>query len=164
MEFTITDYIILIIIVTSAIYGAFKGFVSQIVSIISLLLGVWCAFKFSNMVASYIKDIFSIGETAVYIISFTIILIAVIVFGNFLGKGVEKIVQFSMLDWLNRLLGILFCSIKSVVILSLIVYVIKYINKSWHLIPDSLFANSQLYPHLVELSNKIFPYLQSLMH
>ncbi len=163
MDLGVTDFIILIIIVASAIYGAFKGFISQIVSIISLLLGVWCAFKFSNLIASYIKDLFSIGETAVYLVSFVAILVVVIILGNFLGKGLEKILQLSMLGWLNRLLGILFSAIRSVVILSILVYVINFINKSWNLIPDSIFSGSYFYPHLTNLSEKIFPYLQNLV-
>ncbi len=163
MDLGITDFIILVIIVASAIYGAFKGIISQIVSIISLFLGVWCSFRFSNLIASYIKGLFEIGETAVYIVSFIAILVIVIILGNFLGKGIEKIVQFSMLGWLNRLLGVLFCAIKSVVILSIIVYVINYINKTWNLIPDSIFSDSYFYPHLTNLSEKIFPYMQNLV-
>ncbi len=163
MDLGLIDFIILVIIVASAIYGAFKGFISQIVSILSLFVGVWCAFKFSGMISSQIKQLFSLGETAVYLIAFIIILAVVIILGNFIGRGIEKIVKLSLLGWLNRLLGILFCAMKAVVILSLVVFVINYINKSWSLIPTEWFSGSIFYPHLSLLSEKIFPYLQSLV-
>ena len=163
MNLDIIDIIILLIIVISAIYGAFKGFISQLVSIVSLLLGVWCAFKFASYVSGYIKNLFAIGETAVYIIAFIIILLVVIILCTFIGKGIEKIVSFTMLNWLNRLLGILFCAIKSVVIMSIVVFLLNYADKTWDLIPNSLFSNSIFYPHLEGLSEKIFPYLQSLI-
>lgn len=163
MDLGLIDFIILVIIVASAIYGAFKGFISQIVSILSLFAGVWCAFKFSGMISSQIKQLFSLGETAVYLIAFIIILAVVIILGNFIGRGIEKIIKLSLLGWLNRLLGILFCAMKAVVILSLVVFVINYINKSWSLIPTEWFSGSIFYPHLSLLSEKIFPYLQSLV-
>lgn len=163
MDLGLIDFIILVIIAASAIYGAFKGFISQIVSILSLFLGVWCAFKFSGLISSHIKSLFSMGETAVYLASFIIILAVVIILGNFIGRGIEKIVKLSLLGWLNRLLGILFCAIKAVVVLSLVVFVINYINKSWSLIPAEWFSGSIFYPHLSLLSEKIFPYLQSLV-
>lgn len=164
MNFGVVDFVILIIIISSAIYGAFKGFISQIVSIVSLLLGVWCAFKFSGFIAAEIKEIFSIGESTVYIISFIIILILIMILGKFLGKVLEGIIKFSMLGWLNRLLGVLFSTIKTVVILSLIVFVLDYINQMWHLFPkDDAFAGSVFYPELTKWSKKIFPYLQSLL-
>ena len=163
MNLDFVDIIILIVIIASAIYGAFKGFVSQFVSVVSLLLGVWCAFKFSPYVSGYIKNLFAVGETAVYIIAFIIILLVVIILCTFIGKGIEKIVSFTMLNWLNRLLGILFCAIKSVVIMSIIVFLLNYIDKTWDLIPNSIFSKSIFYPHLEGLSQKIFPYLQSII-
>ena len=163
MDLGVLDFVILIIIIASAIYGAFKGFVSQLASIVSLLLGVWCAFEFSDYAASHIKELFSMGETAIYILSFTIILVLVIILGNIIGKGIEKIIHLVLLGWLNRLLGIIFSATKWVIIMSLIAYITNFINKSWHIIPDSFFAGSHLYPQLTTLSEKIFPYLQSIV-
>jgi membrane protein required for colicin V production len=163
MDLAILDFILLVIIFASAIYGAFKGFISQIVSIASLLLGVWCAFKFSDFAALQIKKYFEMGETAIYIASFILILVLVIIAGNIIGRAIEQIIHFSLLGWLNRLLGIIFSAAKWVIIMSLIAYVINYINASWHIIPDSFFAGSHFYPQLTALSEKIFPYLQSIV-
>lgn len=163
MDFGVLDFIILVIIIISAILGAFRGFVSQLVSIVSLLFGVWCAFKFASHIAGYIKDLFSIGETAVYIAAFIIILLVVMILCNFVGKGIEKIISLSLLGWLNRLLGILFSATKSIIIMSLFAFIINYANKTWEIIPDSWFNGSFFYPHLSELSEKLFPYLQSLI-
>ena len=163
MDLGILDFVLLTVIIASAIYGAFKGFISQIVSIASLIFGVWCAFKFSDFAALQIKKYFEMGETAVYIASFILILILVIVAGNIIGMAIEMIIHFTLLGWLNRLLGILFSAMKWILIMSLIAYVVNYINASWHLIPDSFFEGSKFYPQLTGLSEKIFPYLQSIV-
>lgn len=163
MDLGILDFIILIVILASAIYGAFKGFISQIVSIASLLLGVWCAFKFSDFAALQIKKYFEMGETAIYIAAFILVLVLVIIAGNIIGMAIEKIVHLSLLGWLNRLLGILFSSIKWIIIMSLIAYIINYIYDSWNLLPDSFPGKSQLYQQLTNLSEIIFPYLKSMV-
>ena len=163
MDFGIVDLIILVVIIASAILGAFKGFVSQLVSIAALLLGVWCAFKFTPHIANTVQNLFPIGETAVYIIAFVIILLVVMVLCNFAGKGIEKIMTLSMLGWLNRLLGIVFSAAKAIIIMSLIVFALNYADKAWEIIPDSWFKGSIFYPHLTGLSEKLFPYLQSLL-
>ena len=162
MDFGLLDFFILIIVIASAIYGAFKGFISQITSVASLILGTWCAFKFSEFIASRIKEWITAGETAIYILSFIIILIAVILLSNILGRAIEKLINLSTLGWLNRILGTIFCSIKWIAILSLFTYIINYIDATWDLIPEGIFADSYLYPHLTSISEKIFPYLQAL--
>ncbi len=161
MDLCLIDLIITAIIVLSAIYGAFKGFIAQLTSIVSLLLGVWCAFKFSTILAEEMGELFSMGESAVYIISFIIILVIVIFLANIIGRGIEKIIQFALLGWLNRLLGILFTTAKFLILLSLVVYLINYMNSNiTTVIPQEYLNESRFYPALTELSQNIFPYLQ----
>lgn len=163
MNFGTVDFIILAIIAASAIYGAFKGFISQLIGIVSLMLGAFCAFKFSPVVAGYIKGLFPAGETALYLISFVTILLIVILICSFIGKAIEKILTFSLLGWLNRLLGIVFAAAKALIVLSIIVFILNYLDKSWNFLPDTLSKDSLLYPQLTMLSERIYPHLQSLI-
>lgn len=161
MDLTVPDYVILIAVVAAAIYGAIKGFVAQIVSILSLILGVWCACKFSEYIAKYVKEWFTVGDSVIYIISFVIILIVVILIGHFIGKGIEGVVKLSMLGWLNRLLGFIFAAIKTMIILAVIAYVINYINGMWHIIPQAKLNASPLYCNLIKFYKWLFPYLEN---
>ena len=165
MEYSLIDIVLIIIIVASAIYGLFKGFVSQIVSIGALIVGVWCAFKFSNLVTGYAKELVPNGtaESTLNILVFIAILIVTIILGHFLGKGIEKIVKISMLDWLNRILGFIFAAFKAALILSLGAYMINYVAKIWDFIPDNLFSSSAMYNYLLKFSDVVFPYLKNLI-
>lgn len=164
MNISLPDIIILIIIVGSAIWGIFKGFVSQIVSLAALVLGIWYAFKFSGYLSAQAKEFLSISaaQSTLHIIMFIVILILVLIAGHFLGKALEGIIKLSMLDWLNRLLGFVFAGIKSIIILSLIAYVITYLNNIWDLIPRETLDGSKGYRFLTDFSAKVFPYLQSI--
>lgn len=164
MNMSLPDLIILIIIAGSAIWGIFKGFVSQIVSLAALILGVWCAFKFSGYLSAQAKELLSISaaQSTLHIIMFIVILILVLIAGHFLGKALEGIIKLSMLDWLNRLLGFVFAGVKSIIILSLIAYVITYLNNIWDIIPQETLAGSKGYQFLTGFSAKVFPYLQNI--
>ncbi len=163
MEIGITDIVILAIVLISAVYGALKGFISQLVGIASLILGIWGASKFTPAIAEYLKGFINIGETSLHIICFTILLLAIIAICGIIGQGVEKIIHLSLLGWLNRVLGMVFSALKAIIILSMVTFVIGYIQKTWNVLPKDMFSGSQLYPHLVEIANKISPYLHSIL-
>ncbi len=165
MNLPIPDIIIIIIIISSAVWGVFKGFVSQAVSIAALIAGVWCAFKFSNYLSAQIKELFSISaeQSTLQIIMFIVIFIAVIILGHLIGKAIEGVVKLSMLGWLNRILGFLFAGLKAIIILSVIVYIINYTNNIWEIIPKETFSGSKCYKFLTDFSAKIFPYMQNIL-
>ena len=162
MDLGILDIIILLIIAASAIFGVFKGFVRQLVSIASLVLGIWCAGKFTGYLSTYIKDWLSLemSQQTLHIILFIVIFILAVVIAHFLGKGVEGMIKLTMLGWLNRLLGFLFGAAKAIIILSVVVCAINWINGTFHLIPEDFLAKSRGYALLADFAKEFFPFLQ----
>ena len=164
MDIGALDIIILVIIAASAVWGIFKGFVRQIVSIAALLLGVWCAFKFTAYLSAQAKELLSlsIAQNTLHIIMFVVIFILVMILAHFIGKGIEGIVKLSMLGWLNRLLGFLFGALKATIILSVAAYLINYINNMFHIIPQDIFSGSRGYAFLEHFHRNIFPFLEKI--
>ncbi len=164
MDIGALDIIILVIIAASAVWGIFKGFVRQIVSIAALLLGVWCAFKFTAYLSAQAKELLSlsIAQNTLHIIMFVVIFILVMILAHFIGKGIEGIVKLSMLGWLNRLLGFLFGALKATIILSIAAYLINYINNMFHIIPQDIFSGSRGYAFLEHFHRNIFPFLEKI--
>jgi membrane protein required for colicin V production len=158
------DIIILVIIAASAIWGIFKGFVTQIVSIAAMLLGLWCAFRFTAQLSAQVKELLSLelAQDIMHVIMFAIILLAVMIVSHFIGKGIEKIIQLSMLGWLNRLLGFLFGAIKATILLSVVAYIVNYANNLLHIIPQGVFADSKGYTFLIHFQQNIFPFLENI--
>lgn len=165
MDLPIIDIVILLIVLASAVWGIFKGFVAQIVSILALIFGVWCAFKFSNYCSAEIKNFFSLAtaQSTITIIMFVIILLLILILGRFIGKGIEGVIKLSMLEWLNRALGFVFAALKAIIILSLIIYVLDCFNNTWHFIPKETLQTSKGYLFLNNFSAKLFPYLQNIV-
>ena len=81
MEIGTLDIIILVIIAASAIWGMFKGFMKQIVSIMALLLGIWCASRFTIYLSAQVKELLSLSieQNTLHIIVFVAIFIVVLI-------------------------------------------------------------------------------------
>ena len=77
MELGTLDIILLAMIIGYAFWGLFKGFVNQIASILAIIAGVWCAFKFTTFLAAYLKEWFSLAwdESTINILAFASILV-----------------------------------------------------------------------------------------
>ena len=162
MDLGILDIIILVIIAASAIFGIFKGFVGQLVSIASLILGIWCAGKFTGQLSSYVKDWFSLemAQQTLHIILFITIFVIAVIIAHFLGKGIESIIKLTMMGWLNRILGFLFGAMKAIIILSVAVCAINWINGTFDIIPKDFLAKSRGYALLADFAKEFFPFLQ----
>lgn len=164
MDIGALDIIILVIIAASAVWGIFKGFVRQIVSIAALLLGIWCAFKFTAYLSAQAKELLSlsIAQNTLHIIMFVVIFIIVMILAHFIGKGIEGIIKLSLLGWLNRLLGFLFGALKATIILSVAVYLINHLNNMFHLIPQGILDGSKGYAFLEHFHRNFFPFLEKI--
>ena len=68
-----------------------------------------------------------------------------------------------MLGWLDRLLGILFSMLKVVVLLSLLAYFVNSANELLGFISEEDLADSNFFKPLLDLSDKIFPALKSII-
>ena len=166
MELGTLDIILLAMIIVYAFWGLFKGFVNQIASILAIIAGVWCAFKFTTFLAAYLKEWFSLAwdESTINILAFASILVFVIIIGNIIGKGIENLFSFASLGWVNRILGFVFAGFKATLILSLLSTVFNKMNDAADLVPKEYFDKSIVYSWLETFADKVFPYLDKLIH
>lgn len=165
MNIGIPDVIIIAFIAVFAISGIFKGFVRQIVSILAIVFGTWCAFKFTGLLAQKANGWIEIdiAPNTLNLILFIAIFIVVMILAHFIGKGIEGLLRLSLLGWLNRLMGFLFGALKAVIILSIAVYFINYINGLFDFIPDSFLKDSKGYAFLERFGQDFFPFLKKLI-
>lgn len=159
MSVNVFDLVFGTIIIAMAIIGAFKGFIRQIVGLLSVFAGVWCAFKFSSWAALKVQNWCHAGEKAIYIACFIIIVVLVILLGWLIARMIEKVLKISTLGWLNRLLGAVLGAAKIILILAVMVYAFNKINASWHLVDNAVLKESSMWCWLSELHEKVFPYL-----
>ena len=159
----ILDIIILICLVPAVIQGIRKGFISQAISIISLIAGIWASAKFANMVGAWLAQYITASEQVLRLTAFALILVVVFVVLGMIGKLLEGIIKLIMLGWMNKLLGVAFAILKCVLGLGFLAMVFTSVNESWHLVKPEVLNDSVLYPIIKDIADNVFPYLKSLL-
>lgn len=159
---SILDIILLICFIPALIQGLKKGFISQVISIVSLIAGVWLSFEFSTAVSAWLAQYVEASEKLLKIASFAIIMIGVFIILGIVGKSLEGILKFVMLGWLNRLLGVVFAFIKTGLVIGIVIILFNSLNNSLNLISEETLAQSVLYPPLKDMAYTIFPYLKEI--
>ena len=159
---SILDVILLICFIPALIQGLKKGFISQVISIVSLIAGVWMSFEFSTAVSAWLAQYVEASEKLLKIASFAIIMIGVFIILGIVGKSLEGILKFVMLGWLNRLLGVAFAFIKTGFVIGIVIILFNSLNNSLNLVSEETLAQSVLYPPLKDMAYTIFPYLKEI--
>ena len=159
----IVDIILLICFIPALIQGFRKGFISQVIAIISIILGVWLSFRFSSSVSVWLAQYIQGSEQIMKLISFALILIAVIAGLTVLGRLIEGTFKLVMLGWLDRLLGVAFSLLKAGLVVGLAIMAFCSLNNTFGLVSEDTLNQSVLFPPLKDLAYTVFPYLKELI-
>ena len=157
------DILLLICFIPALVRGIQKGFVEQVVSIASIFVGAWLAYRFASPLGVWLKDYINVEPKILGVASFAIIVILTVFLLNLLGKLLSKTLSLASLGFLNRLLGIVFALLKAALIIGLIIFVFDTLNAKWSLVNTEILQNSVVYTALQNASMKVFPYLKNLL-
>ena len=132
------DIIILICFLPAIISGIMKGFIEQAVALVSLILGAWLAFKFSTVVSGWLQPYFEVSETVLNVISFVVIMVAVVLVLFVLGKILTGVSKLVMLGWLDRLLGLVFALLKAGLIIGILIILFDTLNVKFEFVEEKV--------------------------
>ena len=159
----IIDIIIVICFLPCIYFGLKNGLVKQIVSICVIYFGITLSLKYSSTVCNWIcAQGWNLSEFVIKIISFILIFAIIAIIFSLLGHIIEKIIQISLLKWLNSLLGIVLSFFEFLLVISLVVYFINSVNDLLNFIPEGKIAESRFFHLLVDFANNVFPKIKEL--
>mgnify|MGYP003498439580 FL=1 len=159
----IVDIILLICFVPALVQGLRKGFISQVIAIISIIAGVWVSARFTASASTWLAQYIEGSEQVLKVISFALIFIAVIAVMAILGRLLEGTVKLIMLGWLNRLLGMVLSLVKAGLIVGLVIMAFCSLNNTFSLVSEEVLNESVLFPPLKNMAYTVFPYLKELL-
>ena len=120
MKMVTLDYIILAIILISAFAGLIQGFLREMCSLITWVLGVWLAWKLGPVLAPHLGGVLREAPYGLWA-GRAIVFVAVLVAGAIIGATVNHFVRLSMFSGLDRFLGFVLGLLRGVVIVGLVV-------------------------------------------
>ena len=139
----VIDIVFILILILSALICSVKGFVSEVMALVAVILGILSAVFFFRAGAELLRELF-MGDIKVLpeIIAFVVILCVVFVLIKFIGMIVKGIIEGIRLGWLDRFLGFLYGCAKGILViclLLLLISVLPFIN-SGSILNKSFFA------------------------
>lgn len=159
----IIDIVLLLCLIPAVIQGLRKGFIAQVVAIVSLVLGGWLAYHFSSAVTQWLGQWITTEGPVLNVIAFILIFAIVVTLLFLLGKVLEASIKIILLGWLNKLLGLVFSLFKFALVAGLLVILFDSINSHIKIVQESYLDSSFMYTALKSISYSIFPYLKSLI-
>lgn len=151
------DIAIIAILALSMVMGFIHGLVKEVASLAALILGIWGAIKFSGFTAEKLYDYFDMTGQYVGVIAFLITFGIIVVIIHFIGIIADKIVDAVALGFVNRLLGIAFGLLKSVLIMSVIFSVMNAVNERKQFLPEDKVQSSWFYNPISDIAPALFP-------
>jgi membrane protein required for colicin V production len=136
-----------ILLLIPALWFGYKGFthglIRELASLAALILGIYAAFVFTDLVEKWISNP-NIPKEVYFAITFLIVLIAVYL----LGRLVEKIIKLVIPEFVNNILGALFGVAKVIVIFSAVIYFIHSIDSKQVILTERATEKSFTYKYV----------------
>lgn len=154
MHLNTTDFIIIAILSFSVIIGLIRGFVREVISLITWFVAFVAAFKFSPMVA----DLFhaTIAQTMTrFIVAGLLIFVVILIVGFIVNKLIHLLISITGFGFFDRLLGMIFGALRGALTVSVMLLLIgasTYKDADW-------MKQSTLSPHFQPIAKQFVPLL-----
>jgi membrane protein required for colicin V production len=153
----ILDIILAVVLLYGLVMGVSKGLFVEAASLVSLVVGVYGAIKFSHFTADFLKTRVSWNEKTLALAAFAITFVIIIVVIALLGKLFTKLADAAALGIVNKLLGGAFGLIKVGLIMSIVLIVFTHLNNTMTFVKQETLDKSILFKPVKSLAPMIFP-------
>jgi membrane protein required for colicin V production len=153
----ILDIIILIPFVWFAWRGFKKGLIIELATLVALFIGIYFGAWLSSIVADFMFNTWKITSHWMPVIAYAITFLLIIIGVFALAKMLEKSANLLALGLANKLTGAFFALLKTVFIVSLILFLINKVN----LIPEKTRKESLIYNPVSSVAPYMIPKLKA---
>ncbi len=153
--------IIFLVPLLFALYRGFKkGLIHMIASLLALVLGILGAMKLRPVFASLLDSVFNIAPQHVNIIAFAVAFVVIVLVVHLVAFLVDKLIKAVALNFVNRLLGMVFGIVVTAFVISMILWPVNQVNEGKQIIKPEHIEGSLLYKPLSAIAPTLFPYLK----
>jgi membrane protein required for colicin V production len=159
------DAIFIILMILAVFKGYRNGFIVAVFSFLAIIIGLAAAMKLSTVVAGWLQNSTSIDATWLPFVSFTLIMIGVVILVRLGARMIQSTLEFVMLGWLNKLSGIVLYAALYITVFSVLLFYAGNI----HLIKPETFSASRMYvfiqpwgPKAIELFGAVIPWFKGM--
>ena len=141
------------------VFGLYKGLKNglfvELASLAAFFVGIFIAIKFSYLMVSFFPASWS--AKTIKVGSFVVTLLIVVVAIHQLAKVFSGLASFAYLGWLNKLGGAVFATLKTVLLLGILLSLVQKVNLNDALISKKTQDESLFFNPILKTSEVLLP-------
>lgn len=154
------DIILGVLLLYGCIRGIWNGFFVELASLVSLLIGVFLAIKFSFVIKSILENHVSWNPKTIQIAAFILTFILVVIGISFLARFFTTLANFAGLGCFNKLLGGLFGVLKTILIVSISLNFFQKLNSNYTFVKKQTLDQSLFYNPIQKVAGYVYPSIE----
>jgi len=140
--------------------GIRNGLFVELAGFVSLILGIYVAIKFSDVLKSILSGWLHWNPYTIQVIAFILTFIVVVVGIYMLGKFLTNLADFAFLGWINTVGGGFFRVLKTILIISIFFTLFQKINYHNYLAKKETLDNSIFFNPVQKIAASVFPSIE----
>ncbi|HOZ73728.1 MAG TPA: CvpA family protein [Flavobacterium sp.] len=155
------DIILCVFLGYGLVKGVKNGFFVELASLVSMLVGIFIAIKFSYLMKDFLESHYtSWNPKVIQVSAFALTFLLVIVAVSMLAKVFTSIANFTALGLFNKILGGVFGLLKTLLTLSILLNLFQKINSTEVFLSKENQDKSVLFHPVREVSKAIYPAIE----
>lgn len=154
------DIILGVILVVGLFKGIKNGLFVELASLISLILGIYVAIKFSPVAKEILAHFVHWNPKTIQIFAFIITFLLVVIVISIMAKFFTGVADFAQLGVINKLGGGFFRLLKTILILSIFLNLFEKINFNNTFAKKETLDNSLFYRPIQKTAGFIYPSIE----
>jgi membrane protein required for colicin V production len=122
-QLNLLDAVVLLILLGSVFYSALKGFVRELLGMLSLVAAFFVSVSFYRVASLPFKEVVKTENIALFL-GFASIFLGTLIVGALVIWAVQRLVKFAKVQWFDRLLGATFGFIRGWILGSVVFLVL----------------------------------------
>lgn len=140
--------------------GIRNGLFVEMASFFSLILGIYIAIKFSDILKNILFGWLHWNPYTIQIFAFILTFIIVVIGIYMLGKFLTNVADFAFLGWINSIGGGLFRVLKTILIISIFLTLFQKINYHNYLARKETLDKSIFFNPIQKIAGFVFPSIE----
>lgn len=160
------DIVLIIILLIGAVAGYKKGFLSELFTLLGIILGVLAGFKLMGTAMLMLDEHYEINEKVLPYVAFAVVFLIVVVGITLLGKAFKTSLEKTVLGGIDKLCGGLLGIVKAAFMASVLIWLFTSLNI---FAPPSFTEDAWLYPTIARFApavtswiGEVFPVFSDL--
>jgi len=151
------DIVLGIFLLYGLVRGFFRGFLTELASLVGLVAGIYGAIHFSHYAGEFLSQHVDWDIEIINLASLAITFLIIIFVVSLVGKMLTKVADFAALGIVNKLLGAIFGLMKSAFVASVIIMFFMTSNKTLEFVETETREESVLYEPVAVIAPIILP-------